>query len=388
MKMNKMKKLTPRKPHIVFYFSDTGGGHRSAAEAIIEAMQINYKNRVTTEMVDFFKDYAPPPFNRVGAMYPYMVKAPHLWGASFHATDGRAQARVITTTLWPLARQSARALVREHPADLIVTVHPFANSFALRALGRHHPPFITVVTDMVTTHALWYDKRADLIVVPTETARTRALKYNMPAEKIRVAGLPVADKYCKPRGRKTTLRKKLGWVLDKPIVLMVGGGDGMGPLAKTARAIDNSGLNVTLVIVCGRNQKLKDKLEAETWHNPIFIYGFTRDMPDFMRASDFIVTKAGPGTIAEALNAELPIILYSKLPGQEDGNVTFVEEEGAGVWAPKPQDAVRALTRWISHPAEKQKVLENCRRAGRPEAARTIAKTIGKMLNLHDDDSA
>jgi 1,2-diacylglycerol 3-beta-galactosyltransferase len=377
-----MNHQTPRIPHIVFYFSDTGGGHRSAAEAIIEAIQLEYKDQVTTEMVDFFKSYAPRPFNRAAEMYPYMVKAPHLWGASFHATDGRARARAITTTMWPIARQAARSLVQSHPADLIVTVHPFANSFALRALGKDRPPFINVVTDMVTTHALWYDNRADLILVPTETARLRAMKYNMPPEKVQVVGLPVADRYCQPKGSKTTLREKLGWPADKPIVLLVGGGEGMGPLAKTAKAIDQSGLDIGLVIVCGRNQRLKVSLEACEWENPTVIYGFTREMPDLMRASDFIVTKAGPGTIAEALNAELPIILYAKLPGQEDGNVTFVEEEGAGVWAPNPQEVVRTLTRWISRPAERQKVIENCRRSGKPEAARTIAHIIGEKLGL------
>lgn len=377
-----MNNQTPKKPHIVFYFSDTGGGHRSAAEAIIEAIHLEYKDQVTTEMVDFFKDYAPIPFNRAADMYPYMVKAPQLWSASFHATDGRAQARVITTTMWPIARRAARALVRSHPADLIVTVHPFANSFALKALGANRPPFINVVTDMVTTHALWFDNRADVICVPTETARRRALKYKMPEEKLCVVGLPVADRYCKPIGQKSTLRKKLGWPVDKPIVLMVGGGEGMGPLAKTATEVDASGLDIGLVIVCGRNQYLKQKLEAQTWENPTFIYGFTREMPDFMRAADYIITKAGPGTIAEALNAQLPIILYSKLPGQEDGNVTFVEEEGAGVWAPKPVDVVRALTRWISRPEEREKVIESCRRAGRPEAARTIAHIVGEKLGL------
>lgn len=377
-----MNHPTPRKPHIVFYFSDTGGGHRSAAEAIIEAIQIEYEDQITTEMVDFFKSYAPRPFNRAAEMYPYMVKAPHLWGASFHATDGRARARAITTTMWPIARQAARSLVQSHPADLIVTVHPFANSFALRALGKNRPPFINVVTDMVTTHALWYDNRADLILVPTETARLRAIKYNMSSEKVKVVGLPVADRYCQPVGSKAALRDKLGWVQDKPVVLLVGGGEGMGPLAKTAQAIDQSGLDVCLVIVCGRNQRLKASLEECVWENPTTIHGFTRDMPDFMRAADFIVTKAGPGTIAEALNAELPIILYSKLPGQEDGNVTFVEEEGAGIWAPTPQDVVRTLTRWISRPAERQRVIENCRRAGKPEAARTIAHMIGEKLGL------
>jgi len=380
-----MNHQIPRKPHIVFYFSDTGGGHRSAAEAIIEAMNLEYKNQVTTEMVDFFKDYAPRPFNRAAAMYPYMVKAPQLWRASFRVTDGRARARVITTTMWPIARQAARALVKSHPADLIVTVHPFANSFALKALGKDRPPFINVVTDMVTTHALWYDNRADMILVPTETARRRAIKYRMPPEKVHVVGLPVADQYCRPLGRKGILRKKLGWPLGKPIILLVGGGEGMGPLAKTAQAIDACGLDVGLVIVCGRNERLKKTLEACRWENPTLIYGFTTSMPDFMRASDFIVTKAGPGTIAEALNAQLPIILYSKLPGQEDGNVSFVEEEGAGVWAPTPPDVVRTLTRWISRPAERKEVIENCRRAGKPEAARTIAHIIGEKLGLEGE---
>lgn len=380
-----MNNQTPKKPHIVFYFSDTGGGHRSAAEAIIEAIKIKYKKQATTEMVDFFKDYAPIPFNRAAEMYPYMVKAPQLWSASFHATDGRTQARLLTTTMWPIARQAAKALVQSHPADLIVTVHPFANSFALKALGTHRPPFINVVTDMVTTHALWFDNRADLILVPTETARQRAVKYGMPSEKLRVVGLPVADRYCQPMGRKSTLRKKLGWPVNKPVVLLVGGGEGMGPLAKTAMEIDASGLDVCLVIVCGRNQRLKENLESHRWENPACIYGFTRDMPDFMRAADFIVTKAGPGTIAEALNAQLPIILYSKLPGQEDGNVTFVQEEGAGVWAPKPADVVRALTRWISRPEERKRVIENCRRAGRPQAAQTIAGIIGEKLGLEEE---
>jgi 1,2-diacylglycerol 3-beta-galactosyltransferase len=204
----------------------------------------------------------------------------------------------------------------------------------------------------------------------------------MPEEKVKVVGLPVADRYCKPMKHKAPLRKRLGWPTGKPIVLLVGGGDGMGPLAKTAMEIDASGLDLCLIIVCGRNQNLKATLETYKWENPVHIYGFTREMPDFMRASDFIVTKAGPGTVAEALNAELPIILYSKLPGQEDGNVTFLVEEGAGVWAPTPQQVVRTLTRWISRPAEKKKVVENCRRAGKPEAARTIAKTIGDMLGL------
>ncbi len=101
-----------------------------------------------------------------------------------------------------------------------------------------------------------------------------------------------------------------------------------------------------------------------------------------MRASDVIVTKAGPGTIAEALIAELPIILFAKLPGQEDGNVDFVLSEGVGVWAPEPLDVVRALTRWVCRTHERQKVINNCRRAARPEASRIIARALGEKVGL------
>ena len=121
---------------------------------------------------------------------------------------------------------------------------------------------------------------------------------------------------------------------------------------------------------------------AYAWENPTYIHGFTRDLPDFMRAADVIITKAGPGTIAEALNANLPIILYSKIAGQEDGNVTFVVSEGAGVWAPKPQLVVRALTRWISRPAERARVIENTRRAARPDSAHLIGRMLGERLRL------
>ena len=371
-----------KKPHILFLFSDTGGGHRSAAEAIIEAIHLEYGDVFTTEMLDFFKSHAPLPFNKMPDWYPDMVKAPHLWGLSFKMSDGRRRARAITASMWPYVGRAVRKIVKEHPADLIVTVHPLATTIFLKALGRTRPPFIIVVTDMVTTHALWYDQRADLILVPTEKARQRAVEYEMDPKQVCVVGQPVAERYCVPAGNKTTLRKKLGWEKDKTTILLVGGGEGMGPLGKTAREIATSGLDVSLAVVAGRNQRLKKHLEALDWTVPVHIYGFTHEMPDFMRAADVLVTKAGPGTIAESLNADLPVILYAKLPGQEDGNVTFVLEEKVGVWAPQPEQVVRTLQEWIQNPEIRLGYVENCRRAARPDASRQIARAIGQTLEL------
>ncbi|MCF6277721.1 MAG: glycosyltransferase [Anaerolineales bacterium] len=382
--------MTPKKPHVLFLFSDTGGGHRSSAESIIEALRLEFGDAVSTEMVDFFKGGAPLPFNKMPDWYPDMVKAPHLWGLSFKISDGRLRARAITASMWPYIGRATRALVKRHPADMIVSVHPLATTAFLKALGDEgqRPHFITVVTDMVTSHALWFDTRADLSLVPTEMARQRALDYDMPAAKLRVVGQPIPERCTVPSGTKAELREKLGWPQGQFVVLAVGGGDGMGPLGETARAVADSGLYVGLVIVAGRNEKLKAELESKGWPIPTYIYGFTKDLPDFMRAADVLVTKAGPGTIAESLAAHLPLILYARLPGQEDGNVTYVEETGTGVWAPTPQDVVRTLARWMTHPPSRQKVVENCKQAARPEASRTIARILGAKLGLIPEDKS
>jgi 1,2-diacylglycerol 3-beta-galactosyltransferase len=374
-----------KKPHILFLFSDTGGGHRSSTESIIEALHLEFGDAITTEMVDFLKGGAPLPFNKMPDWYPGMVKAPHLWGLSFKISDSRLRARAITASMWPYIGKAAKQLVENHPADLVVAVHALATTSFLKALGDERPPFVTVVTDMVSTHALWYDARSDLTLVPTQMARNRALKYGMSAERTRVVGQPLPERCAVPSGTKTELREKFGWVQDEFIALLVGGGDGMGPLKENVQAISDSGLYLGLVIVAGRNEKLKAELEAEDWDIPTYIYGFTKDLPDFMRAADVLITKAGPGTIAESLAAHLPLILFSRLPGQEDGNVTFVQETETGVWAPNPQDVVRTLARWMTHPNAREKVIENCKQAAKPEASHTIARILGTKLGLIEE---
>jgi 1,2-diacylglycerol 3-beta-galactosyltransferase len=94
------------------------------------------------------------------------------------------------------------------------------------------------------------------------------------------------------------------------------------------------------------------------------------------------VTKAGPSTITEALNAGLPMILYSRLPGQEDGNVDYVISEGVGLWAPKTSYIVSALRAWISHPKQLELAAEACRQAARPKAAREIASLLADRLGI------
>jgi 1,2-diacylglycerol 3-beta-galactosyltransferase len=369
-------------PHILFLFSDTGGGHRSATEAIIEALQLEFDDRITTQKVDILLDIAPRPLNYLPKWYPFMVRMPEVWGFSYRISNGPRRASMIVETAYPYVRRTLRKVIRQNPCDMIVSLHPLANLPFLRALGKKRPPFITVVTDLVTVHAMWYHPGVDLCLVATEEARRRALLSQLKPEQVRVVGLPVADRFCQPLGDRHLLRQKLGWPPDLPVVILVGGGEGMGPLEKTALAIAEADLALALVIVAGRNQDLKERLEAHEWPMPTYIYGFVHEMPDFMRAADILVTKAGPGTISEALNAGLPMILYSRLPGQEDGNVDYVISEGVGMWAPKTSYIVSALRAWIEHPKQRELAAEACCQAARPQAARKIARILADKLGV------
>jgi 1,2-diacylglycerol 3-beta-galactosyltransferase len=376
------------RPRILFLFSDTGGGHRSAAEAIIEAIHLTYGDAIQTEMVDIFAEFAPRPLNYLPAIYPRAVRVPQIWQMGFRLSDGRKRVHFINTTVLPYIRSAVRKLVSSYPSNLIVSVHPLANETVLRALGRNHPPFITVVTDLITGHAWWFARDVDLCIVPTEAASQRARMCGIDPKNLRVIGLPVANRFCAPAGEPQEIRARLGWPLERPVVLLVGGGEGMGPLESIAKAIAASGEEITLIVIAGRNEKLRTRLQEQNWPIPTFIYGFVREMPDFMRAASILVTKAGPGTISEAFIASLPMVLYSRLPGQEEGNVHHVLSEGAGVWAPRSDQIVRAIQHWLDNPQDYQLAVEACKRLARPQAAQQIAETLVEFLNSNHPDKS
>lgn len=368
------------RPKVLFLFSDTGGGHRSAAEAIIESIELLYPDQIETEMVDFFKK-APQPLPLAIPTYPAMAKMTAVWETTYKMSNGRRRARFIQDAFWPYVRRAAHRLIDDYPVDLFVSVHPVPNMTVLRAMTKK-TPYISVVTDLVSTHAMWYDRRNDLIVVPTEEAWQRGIKLGLKPSQMEVVGLPVADRFCHTHGSRQELRTRLGWPQNHPIVLMVSGGEGMGPMGRTAVAIDKARLPITLILVTGKNAKLREKLESRKWSTPVKIFGFVNEMPQFMQASDVLITKAGPGTISEAFIAGLPIILFSRVPGQEEGNVTYVVDHGAGVWAPESDQVIDTLRSWLRNPDIRNQVAANSKRLSRPQASNRIAQIIAQQVGL------
>jgi 1,2-diacylglycerol 3-beta-galactosyltransferase len=363
---------------VLFLFSDTGGGHRSASEAIIEAMELNYPGLFDIEMIDVFKEYAPRPLDRAPDLYPEMTKLPIAWEVGYKLTDGQRRSRMLQTTFRPYIKRAVARLKQNHPADVYVSVHPLFNEGFIRELRPERSRFMTVVTDLITAHSFWYAPGVDLCVVATEQARQRAIDNGIEPSRVEVVGLPVSQAHAQDPGDRSEHRRQLGWPVGMPVVLLVGGGEGMGPLKRTAIALSSLDIPFTLAIITGRNSALEDELKLRTWDRPVFIYGFENRLHLMMRAASVLVTKAGPGTISEALNANLPMVLHSRLPGQEEGNVDYVLQTGTGYWAPGPERCALTVRRILSNPRLLEKMRMQCDLNARPDAAEKIATLIAR----------
>ncbi len=368
--------------NVLIIMSDTGGGHRSSAEAIAEALDELYGPQCRVLIADVWKAHTPFPINRMGDSYGFLVQHSYLWKGLFMATNGQTRINVILHLLYPLIRHRLKRFFLDNPADVVVCVHPLLIHGPLKALRQLglHPPFVTVVTDLVSGHPAWYHRGVDLCLVPTEPARCHALQAGLAPDKVRVVGLPVGLKFNRKLGARDELRRQMGLRLDLPALLVVGGGEGMGRVFDVARAIDRARLPAQLVVVAGRNHKLRRRLEAVHWEIPTHVLGFVTHMPELMAASDVIITKAGPSTVSEALISGLPMVLSGYIPGQEEGNVSYVVQQRVGAFRDDPAEIARLLARWLG--AERnalRHMAERAQRLGRPQAALDIARQIFEL---------
>ncbi len=376
---------------LLILFSDTGGGHRSAASAAAEALGDLYGETVQIAFVDPLAEYVSWPLNRLGSIYTYLVRLKGKpWAVVWHLSNGQRRVRVLTKGWWLLVRAAFLKLLRDHPADAVVCCHPLFNAPIKRALNsvNIHIPLITLMTDLIAGHPFWFEPGGTRYLVPTKEARRRALACGLPAERILVTGLPVNPRFVAAAHKDPlAARRRLGLDPDLPVVLLVGGAEGMGPFHRLCKTVATSGAQAQLVMIAGRNERLRARLTAETWHLPVQVKGFVHNMHEWMRAADLLVTKAGPSTISEALVMGLPIVLSDALPGQEQPNVDYVVQAGAGVWAPTPRRAATAVRDLLSpgNPSLAQ-MAARAQDLGQPDAARRVAEIVWAIVNEERND--
>lgn len=374
---------------ILILMSDTGGGHRASAQALKAGFEELYPGRFHIDMIDLISDYLIWPLNQIPKLYPFLSNdAPWMWKALYDSNSTASWGNALAVVGSRLSVGSVRGAFAKFQPELIISVHPLLQTVSLWAMQgmTHRIPFVTVVTDLSTGHPLWFNPGVDACYVASEYTAKLAAARGLRADQIHLFGLPIRPAFARARRPKPALRAALGMAADLPAVLLIGGGEGIGPVEQIAGELGKvlsvgGSAQGQMVIICGRNQDLEQRLTAQSWPIPVVVKGFVDTMPDWMAASDCIVTKAGPGTIAEALISGLPIVLSGFIPGQEEGNIPYVVDQGVGEFTTDPAKIAGIVARWFGPERERLAAMSaKARSLGHPQATFDIVKSIRGML--------
>lgn len=373
--------MNRRAIRVLLAFLNTGGGHRSTAHAVAAALQDCYGSRVAVDLVDVTRYYFPWPLSQLGAIYNGLVRLGGWpWALTYYLTDGRRRIALLKHAWWLLTRKSILTLITDHPADVVVCCHPLLKAPCVQALAARtaDTPLITLVTDLASGHASWFVRGGARCLVATEEVRSLARARGLPAESIEITGLPVHPDFVNAaRQDPVTTRERLGLSTDRPVVLLLSGADGVGPLPHLVEALVDSGAKAQLAVITGHDEQTRHELVSRPWSLPVRVVGFVNNIHEWMLAADVLVTKAGPSTISEALVMSLPIVLSGAVPGQEEPNVDYVVNRGAGVWAPTPREVAGAVRVLLDDGNASLIQMSECARvAARPGAAHRVARII------------
>ncbi len=369
---------------VLILMSRTGGGHLASARALEAEFQAQ---RPGTEVVivDMLTDHISFPFSSLPKTYDTVVnRTPRLWHAMWRMTAFKTVGRSSTAIVRRMSRAKLERLLAEARPDLVVSVHPLVNHLMIPILQRVAPAtrYVTVVTDLGGIHPLWLHPKNAAIYLPTERAVAVAAARGLPQDRLHAHGLPTRADFARAPADRAEARRAFGLDPDLPVVLVVGGGGGIGPIeaivSATARRIAETDRRAAqIAVVCAKNARLKADIEGRGWPVQVTALGYVDAMSDLMHASDLIVTKAGPGTIAEASIRGLPMALYGYIPGQEAANVDHVVDAGAGFFEPDAERLGAEVARLVTTDHERLRAMAaHARALGRARATHDIVASI------------
>lgn len=379
---NEVMKMPVPFQNVLIVSASVGAGHHQAARAVGAEIKHHYP-AVNVTIVDFMGEENSYLNSLVKETYLKMITlSPNIYDLLYRwsQTDRRFP-RVQNLVARAMKRSMLRLYIRHRP-DLIVFTHPFPCGAAayLRRSHKLAVPLVGVVTDFAV-HPLWVYPEVDLYFVAGREMQAELVRQGIPAGRVYSTGIPIDASFGRLVDRSAVIRE-LGLSAQTPTVLIMGGGLGVGPVAEAVRALDGIARQLQVVVVAGRNAALRREVQAVAGFSPhrIVVLGYTRRVRELMAAADLLITKPGALTVSEALSANLPMVLVSPIPGQEEDNADYLVAQGAAVLAADTGAVGRVVSRLLSRPDDLEAMRSVARRLGQPEAASAAAAIIGSHL--------
>ncbi len=368
---------------ILFAISDTGSGHRSAAVAIKAALEQLSDGEIECHLVDMLASTGVPVVRDAPNLYDTLRDNwLSLFDLVYRATDGRRRVDTITWMLYFSAHRNILQVLEQIQPHMVVSVHALTNRFIgnTRYVYRLSFHFITVVTDLVSLHAAWADPQAEICVVPSQEAYDRQMKVGMPEDKLVLTGFPVHPKFIHYQRSRTEARQILHISQDRFTVLLTSGGVDSALVRELLQRLTKTYPDNQFLVVTAKNTELRESLEELNLGELVHIYGFVNNMEELMGASDIVISKAGPGTLMEALVIGRPVIVTEAVGMQERGNIDFVLNHELGLFCPTIDRIVPAVAE-LMKPDVYQATVERLSGAVPKDGALEIARLLIQRLH-------
>ncbi len=328
-----------------------GAGHTKAAQAIKEGIQ-QLDGDWEAEVLELGVWLRPKFSHLISGIYLKTLRySPKLWGMVYRRVQNKSVKPRFEFILHRFIYAEILQLLQEYQPDEIIATHPFPSAVIsrLKRMGLD-VTLHTVLTDY-GAHGSWVSSGVDYYYLPSKEAKYQLIKLGVPEERIFVTGIPTHPKFWS-KNDKLAIRNKLG-LKDLPTLLYMGGGMGIGFSPDMLQTLFQFHDEAQLLIVTGRNYQLYKTLKEseDDQHENVHLYGFVDNIDELMDAADLIITKPGGVTSAEALAKGIPMMILNPIPGQEEDNSLFIQQNQLGISVSQIDELKLFLEQFVEDPS-------------------------------------
>lgn len=369
--------MSSSKRIILMYISEVSG-HHSATLAIESAIKI-LAPKTETLNINAFNYTNPVSEKIINRIYLNIIKrTPKIWDYLYDNPGVVKKLQKIKETIHKFNSPKLKNLFDRFKPDAVVCTQAFPCGMVADYKKTYGSslPLVAVLTDYVP-HAYWVYDMVDYYITPSEEVTRRLTKKGVPIQKVRALGIPFDPKFNQDPPKKAVM-EKLGLTSGIPTIVIMGGGQGLGPIKTVVKTLEKVKKDLQEIIICGANRKLYRSLKRriKKYKKKIVLLGYADNINELMGISDMIISKPGGVTTAEVLAKRLPMIIVKPIPGQEENNTAYLTEKGAAIKVDDPKKINETVDTLLNNPQKLRDLSGAAARIGKPNASLEIARLL------------
>ena len=353
-------------------------GHYRAARALEQGIR-RVNPRAETLTIDAFQYLNPVLARIVDRMYLSVIQnAPEIWDYLYDNPKVVHRSDSFRKLLHRYDSPRLHGLLEDFRPEVIACTQAFPCGLVADYKEEQEvaTPLYGILTDFLP-HAYWVHSQVDGYIVPAEESRRWLLDHRVEPGRASALGIPIDLSFTESPDVHA-IRRRLQLAPGVPVILMMGGGQGLGPLLEAVDQMDRIHRNFQLLVIAGTNESLYHRLitRAPGLKHPVQVFGHVDFVADLMSVSSLIITKPGGLTTAEALAKGLPILALTPIPGQEMKNAYFLVKEKAARLVKDFRSLSHSVQQLLDCPDELAAMAASSRRLGKPQAALDAARVV------------